>query len=97
MASPVPAIKSKIMRRFASGNAFDEQTAKSLSELNLENRHSLIINNMIRRGQIIKTQDERYYMSPQYYGERSTRILWVGRVVVTLAVILIILYLFHVL
>ena len=66
MVSPVPAIKSKIMQLFANGKAFDEQTAKSLSELDLENRHSFIINNMIYRGKIIKTQDERHYMNPQY-------------------------------
>ncbi len=96
MVSPVPAIKSKIMRRFADGKAFDEQTAKNLSELDLENRHSFIINRMIHRGQIIKTQDERYYMSPQYYGERSTQILWIKRVFVIIAFMIIILYLLRV-
>lgn len=97
MVSPVPAIKSKIMRRFAGDKAFDEQTAKSLSELDLENRHGFIINGMIRRGQIIKTHDERYYMNPRYYEERNTRILWVRRLVIPLVLLLIILSLLRVL
>lgn len=85
------------MRRFAECKAFDEQAAKSLSELDLENRHSIIINGMIRRGQIIRTQDGRYYLSPQYFEERSTRILWVQRALIPILLIVIILHLLRVL
>lgn len=97
MTSPVLAIKSKIMRRFAECKAFDEQTAKSLTELDLENKHSIIMNGMIRRGQIIRTQYGRYYLSPQYFEEHSTRVLWVQGAIIPILLIVIILHLLRVL
>lgn len=66
-ANVIAAVRGKIIRRFAGANAFNEGTAKTLAELNLENKHTLILNSFIRRGQIVRTNDDKYYLNYDYY------------------------------
>ena len=74
VAPMVPAIIiGTIRRRFAKAGAYSETEAKSLDELGFRTRfrpdlsNSPLFRRLIRKGQISKTGDGRYYMSRTYY------------------------------
>jgi len=73
MGNTVAIVQGKIIRIFAEANAFNKDTAKTLKELNLENRYSLMLNSLIRRGIIIKAFNGKYYLDYDYYQKHQDR------------------------
>lgn len=72
MSGAVVAIRGKILRAFANANAFSEAEAKSIEELGLPFEYGMF-KRMIKRGNIIKTVDGRFYMNRTYYNTRLQR------------------------
>jgi len=54
-------IRASIKKKFKKLNAFSESTAVTLEELKLEKREISMFETLLKRGQIKKTADGRYY------------------------------------
>jgi len=54
-------IRASIKRKFKKLNALSESTAVTLEELRLEKREISMFETLLKRGQIKKTADGRYY------------------------------------
>ena len=69
IVNPALVIRGRIIRALGNANAFNEVGAKSLAELGLSRFH-FMINVLVRRGVIMRTGDDRYYISRDYYESR---------------------------
>lgn len=68
----VAAILARIIRAFARADAFSEEHAKTLDDLFLPHRFQRFINRLVRRGALVQTADDRYYMRQEYYERRKS-------------------------
>jgi len=91
----IAAMHGRIIRAFAGMGAFNEAGAKSLDELGLRFYARGIFRRMERRGIIIKTNDDRYYLDKDYYDARVKRLNVVRPIaLILLAVVIICLIIF---
>lgn len=87
MVNIIPIIKRKIFNSFINKGALSEKNAKSLVELNLENRYSVIMNSLLKREAILKTTDNKYYLNNEYYQTREKRISLIRIIFITLMIL----------
>jgi hypothetical protein len=90
MVNIIPIIKRKIFNRFLNKGALSEKTAKSLAELNLKNRYSVIMNSLLKRDAILKTKDNKYYLNNEYYQTREKRISLIRIIFIPLMILVMI-------
>ena len=69
----VAAVRGRIIRSFANACAFSETDAKTKEELGLQFVGRGIFSRMVKRGIIIETGDNRYYMDKVYCDTRMRR------------------------
>jgi hypothetical protein len=55
------ALRTRIKKKFRQVNALSEENAVSLEELKLEKREISMFETLLKKGQIKKTADGRYY------------------------------------
>jgi len=82
-AAIIIAMQNRIMNRFMDHNAVSPEQAKTIEDLGL--KKNLLFNKLLRRGVLVQTPDERYYIIPekaaQYKRRRRIIILIVMAVV----------------